>query len=150
VGKSTLLNQLSGKVMMKTGHISDAVKKGKHTTTHRELILLPNGGIIIDNPGMREVGITDTGGGLEMTFETIVELAETCRFKDCTHQHERGCAVLEALDAGDLDEAAYENFLKMQREQARFSRSKAEQRRKDKDLGKLYKRIQEEKRKRRF
>ena len=150
VGKSTLLNHLSGEMMMKTGAISSAVSKGKHTTTHRELILLENGGIMIDNPGMREVGITDASGGLEMTFESIIELAENCKFKDCTHQHEQGCAVLEALEAGDLDEAAYENFQKMQRERARFETSKAEQRRKDKNLGKLYKRIQEERRRKKF
>ena len=135
---------------MKTGAISSAVSKGKHTTTHRELILLESGGIMIDNPGMREVGITDASGGLEMTFESIIELAENCKFKDCTHQHEQGCAVLEALEAGDLDEAAYENFQKMQRERARFETSKAEQRRKDKNLGKLYKRIQEERRRKKF
>ncbi|MEZ4992074.1 MAG: ribosome small subunit-dependent GTPase A, partial [Saprospiraceae bacterium] len=78
VGKSTLLNQLAGKEEMKTGDISSAVNKGKHTTTHRELILMENGGILIDNPGMREVGIADTTGGLEMTFEAIVELADSC------------------------------------------------------------------------
>lgn len=150
VGKSTLLNQLSGDELMKTGAISDAMKKGKHTTTHRELILLKSGGILIDNPGMREVGITDASGGLEMTFDSIMELADSCKFKDCTHQHEQGCAVLEALDAGELDASAYENFQKMRREQIRFETTKAEQRRKDKNLGKLYKRIQEERRRKKF
>lgn len=150
VGKSSLLNRLSGEEMMKTSEISDAVHKGRHTTTHRELIVLPNGGILIDNPGMREVGITDAAGGLEMTFEMILELAQDCKFKDCTHQHEQGCAVLDALDNGILDEAAYDNFQKMQRERARFETSKAEQRRKDKNLGKLYKRIQEERRRNKF
>lgn len=150
VGKSTLLNQLSGNTLMKTGEISSAVSKGKHTTTHRELILLENGSILIDNPGMREVGITDVAGGLEMTFDAIVELAENCRFKDCTHQHEQGCAVLEALESGELELAAYENFQKMQRERIRFETSKADQRRKDKNQGKLYKRIQEERRRKKF
>ncbi|PHN01094.1 ribosome small subunit-dependent GTPase A [Flavilitoribacter nigricans] len=150
VGKSTLLNRLAGTDLMKTGDISDAVSKGKHTTTHRELILLERGGILIDNPGMREVGITDAAGGLEMTFDQIMELADACRFKNCTHQHEQGCAVLEALETGELEEAAYENFQKMQRERARFEASKAEQRRKDKSLGKLYKRIQEERRRNKF
>lgn len=150
VGKSTLLNQLSGDELMKTGEISDAVKKGKHTTTHRELIRLKSGGLLIDNPGMREVGITDASGGLEMTFDSIMALADSCKFKDCTHQHEQGCAVLEALEGGELDEAAYENFQKMRREQIRFETTKAEQRRKDKSLGKLYKRIQEEKRRNKY
>lgn len=150
VGKSTLINHLSGKELMKTGEISDAVSKGKHTTSHRELILLDSGAILIDNPGMREVGITDLGGGLEMTFDRILELAENCRFKDCSHEHEDGCAILEGMENGDIDTDAYENFQKMQRESARFSASKAEKRRKDKQMGKLYKRIQEERRRNKF
>lgn len=149
-GKSTLLNQLAGKEEMKTGAISSAVQKGKHTTTHRELIVLESGGILIDNPGLREVGIADAAGGLELTFDGILELAASCKFTDCTHQHEQGCAVLEALESGSLDADAYDNFLKMQRERDRFQRSKAEQRRKDKSQGKLYKRIQAEKRNRKY
>jgi len=100
VGKSTILNNLSGKEQMKTGEISASVNKGKHITSHRELIVLDNGGILIDNPGMREVGITNASKGLETTFEKIVEYANHCKFKDCTHTHEKGCAIIEALENG--------------------------------------------------
>ncbi len=97
VGKSTLLNNLSGRTIMKTDIISQSTNKGRHITSHRELIILENGGILIDNPGMREVGISDTTGGLENTFGRIVSLSQNCKFKDCTHTCEKGCSVLEAV-----------------------------------------------------
>ena len=131
VGKSTLLNGLLGKLQMKTSEISSSVNKGKHTTSHRELIVLEDGGIIIDNPGMREVGIADTASGLEITFEAILEYAENCRFKDCTHTHEKGCAVLEALEDGEIDEAAYANFRKMEKEKMHFESDAQERRKKE-------------------
>jgi ribosome biogenesis GTPase len=139
VGKSTLLNHLSGKTIMKTNTISDSTRKGKHTTSHREMFFLDNGGIIIDNPGMREVGIADTGSGLETTFDKIVRYAQKCKFKDCTHIHETGCAVLEALEKGDIYEKAYENYLKLKREKAHFESSVAEKRKKEKQFGKIVK-----------
>jgi len=139
VGKSTLLNNLSGREHMKTGEISSSVHKGKHITTHRELVVLDNGGILIDNPGMREVGIADASDGLEMTFDQIMDLANNCRFKDCTHQHEKGCAVLEAMDKDQLDASAYENYMKIQREKEHFESTVQEKRRKDKSLGKMIK-----------
>ncbi|MGC9513269.1 MAG: ribosome small subunit-dependent GTPase A [Fidelibacterota bacterium] len=139
VGKSTLLNHLSGKTIMKTNAISDSTRKGKHTTSHREMFFLDNGSIIIDNPGMREVGIADTGGGLETTFDRIVSYAYTCQFKDCTHIHETGCAVLEALEKGEIDEKAYENYLKLRREKAHFESSVAQKRKKEKQFGKVLK-----------
>ena len=103
VGKSTLLNNLSGRNIMKTDSISQSTNKGKHVTSHRELIILENGGILIDNPGMRDVGIADASGGLEMTFNMIVKLSEKCRYKDCRHIHESGCAVIGAVEEGELD-----------------------------------------------
>ncbi len=139
VGKSTLLNTLSGQDWMKTNTISEHTSRGRHVTTHRELRVLDGGGVIIDNPGMREVGLTDPGAGLETTFEEIAKLADNCRYQDCTHTNEAGCAVLEALEQGDLDPAAYENFSKMLREQEHFESTVAEKRKKDKDLGKLIK-----------
>lgn len=139
VGKSTLLNHISGKQLMETSHISDSVNKGRHTTSHRELFVLPQGGVLIDNPGMRELGITDASGGLETTFETILQYADDCRFSDCTHMHEKGCAVLAALDAGEIDEAAYTNFKKMEKEKAFFESDAQARKKKDKDLGKLIK-----------
>lgn len=141
VGKSTLLNGLSGKSQMKTGSISSSVNKGRHITSHRELTVLDSGGIVIDNPGMREVGIADISVGLETTFETIVDISQDCRFNDCTHIHEKGCAILEALENGEIDEGAYANFQKMEREKAYFESSSREKKKKDKDLGKLIKEV---------
>ena len=86
VGKSTLINNLLKKNILKTGPISQSTNKGKHITNHRELFVLENGGIIIDNPGMREVGIADTSGGLETTFDRIIRLSLNCKFKDCTQR----------------------------------------------------------------
>ncbi|WP_347925688.1 ribosome small subunit-dependent GTPase A [Pontimicrobium sp. SW4] len=146
VGKSTLLNGLSGNELMKTAEISTSVNKGKHTTSHRELIVLKNGGVLIDNPGMREVGIADTTSGLEVTFDTILEYAQSCRFKDCTHEHENGCAVQEALENGDLDLSSYTNFRKMEREKEHFESDALERKKKDKDLGKLIKKVVRQKR----
>ena len=139
VGKSTLLNNLSGKTLKETGHISASVNKGRHITSHRELIVLDRGGILIDNPGMREVGIADTTGGLETTFESILEYAKDCRFKDCTHMHEKGCAVLEAVENGEIDEGAYANFRKMEKERIHFESDALARKKKDKDLGKIIK-----------
>lgn len=137
VGKSTLLNNLTGKMLMKTDAISQSTNKGKHVTSHRELIILENGGILIDNPGMREVGIADTASGLETTFDMIVRLSDNCRFKDCTHTNEKGCSVLEALEKGEIDKASYENYLKMNREKAHFESTIEAKRKKDKDFGKM-------------
>ena len=148
VGKSTIINGLSGKEEMKTAEISSAVHKGRHTTTHRELILLENGGIFIDNPGMREVGIADTSGGLETTFETILEYAENCRFKDCTHTQEKGCAVLEAVENGEIEEDAYHNFMKLEREKEHFESTIHERRKKEKGMSKMIRNVLKEKKKR--
>lgn len=141
VGKSTLLNNLSGEEQMKTGEISSSVNKGKHVTSHRELIVLDSGGIIIDNPGMREVGIADTSSGLETTFEFILEYAEDCRYKDCSHTHEQGCAILEAVDSGEIDQDAYSNYRKMLKEKSHFESNAVERKKKDKELGKLIKSV---------
>ncbi|MCB2208768.1 MAG: ribosome small subunit-dependent GTPase A [Bacteroidetes bacterium] len=139
VGKSTLLNNLSGKQLMKTNEISTSTNKGRHVTSHRELLVLENGGILIDNPGMREVGIADSTDGLDITFEAIVELSKNCKFKDCTHKTEINCAVLSALDNGEIDENSYENYLKMEREKEHFESTVTERRKKDKDFGKMVK-----------
>lgn len=139
VGKSTLLNHLSGRNIMETGTISENTKKGRHITSHRELVVLNDGGLIIDNPGMREVGITDKTGGLETTFDAISGLSEHCKFNDCTHTNETGCAVIEALENGEIDRNSYENYLKMEREKAYFKSSVAERRKRDKGFGKIVK-----------
>lgn len=145
VGKSTLINSLAGSLIVKTGAISESVDRGKHVTTHRELIVLDSGGVIIDNPGMREVGIADSSDGLEMTFEQIYELAEDCKFNDCSHQNEKGCAILAAIDSGELNEETYENFMKLEREQAHFSATVYEKRKKEKAFGKMVKQVKNQK-----
>jgi ribosome biogenesis GTPase / thiamine phosphate phosphatase len=139
VGKSTLLNNLSGKAIMRTDTISRSTNRGRHITSHRELFILENGGILVDNPGMREVGIADSASGLEITFGKIVSLSKNCRFKDCTHTNEAGCSVFEALETGALDNASYDNYLKMEREKAHFESTVAERRKKDKEFGKFIK-----------
>jgi len=139
VGKSSLLNNLAGKQMMKTNTISASSNKGRHVTSHRELLVLENGGIFIDNPGMREVGITDSTDGLEITFKTIVELSQNCKFKDCTHTTEIDCAVIAAVENGEVDKSSYENYLKMEREKEHFELTVAQKRKKDKDFGKTIK-----------
>lgn len=139
VGKSTLLNNLSGKTIMRTDTLSSSTNKGRHVTSHRELILLENGGILVDNPGMKEVGITDSTSGLEITFNNIVRLAQNCKFKDCTHSNEIGCNVLKAVEKEEIDKASYENYLKMESEKAYFESTVVERRKKDKDFGKIVK-----------
>ena len=138
-GKSTMLNNLSGATLMRTGSISQSTSKGKHVTTHRELFILDNGAIIIDNPGMKEVGIADSQSGIEMTFDMISQLSSSCRYQDCTHTHEAGCAVTEAVEKGTLSRNAYENYVKMVKEMAYFRTSAAEKKKKDKTLGKILK-----------
>lgn len=139
VGKSTLLNNLSGRLLMKTNTISHTTNKGRHVTSHRELIVLEDGGILIDNPGMREVGIADTTSGLEITFDKIFSLSRDCKFKDCTHTKEVGCRVLEALNNQEISLATYENYLRMEKEKAHFESTILERRKKDKGLGKIIK-----------
>lgn len=139
VGKSTLLNNLFGKSVMRTDVISQSSNKGTHVTSHRELFVLESGGILIDNPGMREVGITDNSDGLETTFDDIINLAQHCKFNDCTHTSEIGCAVLEAVQNGELDRSSYENYLKIEKEKAHFETSARERRKRNKKFGKMVK-----------
>jgi len=139
VGKSTLLNNLSGRTIMRTDSLSQSTNKGKHVTSHRELFILENGGILVDNPGMREVGIADSEGGLETTFDMIVTLSKLCKFKNCTHTSETGCSVIEAVEKGEMDRASYENYLRMERENEFFESTVAERRRKEKIFGKILK-----------
>jgi ribosome biogenesis GTPase len=139
VGKSSLINSLSGKQLMSTGAISQSSNRGRHVTSHRQLIVLENGGLLIDNPGMREVGVVDTNQGLETTFDDIVHFSENCKFTDCTHTTEAGCAVLKAVENGTIDPAAYENYLKLEKEKAFFETSLIERKKKEKMFGKTVK-----------
>jgi ribosome biogenesis GTPase len=143
VGKSTLLNTLAGDSLMRTGSLSFIHNKGKHITTHRELFVLENG-IIIDNPGMREIGLIDGMDGmdgLDITFDEIVKLSLDCKFRNCSHIEEKGCAVLEAVHNERISKESYNNFLKMRREKIHFESSIAEKRKKDKQFGKMIKTV---------
>ena len=139
VGKSTLMNNLSGKNIMKTNSISKSTNKGRHITSHRELTIIENGGILIDNPGMREIGIIDSTDGLESAFDKIFSFSKKCKFTDCTHTTEINCAVLDAIENGEIDRKSYENFLKIEREKNHFDLTVAEKRKKEKSFGKMVK-----------
>lgn len=129
VGKSTLLNTLVGTSVQVTGAIREDDSKGRHTTTSRSLHALPNGGLVLDSPGMRELKLTDVSSGLAEVFSDIDDLAAGCKFKDCEHSTEPGCIVAAAVAAGELDERRLDNYRKLQREDA-FNTSSIAQRHK--------------------
>lgn len=139
-GKSTLSNRLLGDEYQDTGDIREDDGKGRHTTTRRSLLKMPAGAMILDTPGMRELQLADCEEGVASTFSDIIDLADNCRFGDCQHDNEPGCAVRAAIDCGELDERRLLNYLKLSREQALNSASLAQRRATDKDLGKYYKR----------
>lgn len=115
-GKSTLVNCLYGKTIQTTNAVSENDGKGKHTTTTRSLTLMPQGGMVIDNPGIREIGFWDDGGGLNAAFPEIDELANGCRFSDCSHIHEPGCQVLDGVARGSVKQERLDSYQKMKRE----------------------------------
>ncbi len=116
VGKSTIINYLIGEAILQTNEVSSSVNKGKHTTTRRELFIIPNGGIVIDTPGMREFQLWNVDKGMEQVFDTIELLSLECKFSNCTHTKETGCAVLEAFEKGIIDEAKLQSYYKLQKE----------------------------------
>jgi ribosome biogenesis GTPase len=117
-GKSTLANALLGEARMAVGEVREDDGRGRHTTSHRELLLLSGGGLLLDTPGMRELALDDAGDGLSAAFDDIEALAAQCRFADCAHDSEPGCAVRAARECGDLDEARWKSFDKLRREVA--------------------------------
>ncbi|MDB5096817.1 MAG: RsgA2 [Cyanobacteria bacterium RYN_339] len=117
-GKSTLLNALAGEVRLATSAARAGDDRGRHTTTHRELVVLPNGSMVIDTPGMRELGVWDADAGLGRAFEDIEALVARCRYADCRHSSEPGCAVRAGLDAGDVSQERLDSYVKLRREQA--------------------------------
>ncbi len=116
VGKSTIINSLLGKERQITKDVRASDGRGRHATTMRELILLPSGGIIIDNPGMRELQLWADEDSLTSSFGEVEELAANCHFSDCSHSREPGCAVQAAIENGDLDPARFQSYLKLQKE----------------------------------
>jgi ribosome biogenesis GTPase / thiamine phosphate phosphatase len=122
VGKSTIVNRLAGEEILLVRDIREDDSHGRHTTTHRQLVRLPQGGLIIDTPGMREMGMVEGDVGLKDTFSDVHALASSCRFNDCRHQGEPGCAVQRALDDGTLDADRYRSYRKLEREVAHQSR----------------------------
>ena len=151
-GKSTLLNALCGEEVMRTAPVRERDDRGRHTTTHRRLVQLPGGGLLIDNPGIRELQLwADDDSSLEETFEDIEELARECRFRDCGHGREPGCAVRAAIEAGRLDPARLRNYYELREEQRRLEqrRDEVSRRAEDRRLGAYYKSVQQAKNRRR-
>jgi len=151
VGKSTLVNLLLDRQEMATQTIREDDGKGRHTTTARSLHAIPargdvGGGWVLDTPGMRELQIAQAESGIAATFADIAELAEHCRFNDCRHLDEPGCQVRAAVEQGELEPRRLDSYRKLLREEARNSASLAERREQDRALGKLYRSVQNEKR----
>ena len=137
VGKTTLLNNLIHEELYKTQAIREKDGRGRHTTSRRELIVLENGAMVVDNPGMRELGVISNETGLSSIFDEIVELISHCRFTDCSHTHEEDCAILKGIESGLITKERYNNYLKMLKEAAYNEMSYIERRKKDKSFGKF-------------
>jgi len=148
VGKSTLTNTLMGESAITTQAIRQDDDKGRHTTTARHMHRLHSGAWLVDTPGMRELQLTDVRAGIDDVFAEITALAEDCRFADCSHVNEPGCAVLAAAQRGELDERRVASWRKLVREEVRNRQSLAERRASDKSLGRLYKNVIGEKQRR--
>ncbi|WP_045498633.1 ribosome small subunit-dependent GTPase A [Vibrio hyugaensis] len=148
VGKSTLVNTLLGEQEQETGGIREDDSKGRHTTTSRSIHLLPSGGVLMDTPGMREIQLADCEAGVNETFSDIEALAEQCRFGDCQHQTEPGCAVQVAIEDGTLEMRRFTNYQKLLREQAHNGATLAKKRAQSKQFGKMVRNVVGEKRKR--
>lgn len=144
VGKTTLINKLIGEDEFETGEVRVRDGRGKHITTRRQLIVLPNGSMLIDTPGMRELGTIGFKTGIETSFIDIIELSNKCRFNNCTHKTEAGCAVLQAIENGELDKDRYNSFIKLAKESEYYQMSYAEKRSKDKKFGKFIKKAKKD------
>ncbi len=150
VGKSTIVNRLAGADIQRTAEVRVSDSRGRHTTTRRELIVLPTGALVIDTPGMRELQLLVSERGMRETFEEIEEVAARCRFTDCRHQNEPGCAVRDALASGELNAERYANYTKMMREmeekEARQNMGLARERKeREKRISRAIKKVQKKK-----
>jgi ribosome biogenesis GTPase / thiamine phosphate phosphatase len=146
VGKTSLLNKLLGEDRFATRAIKQKDSKGKHTTTNRNLLKMENGSMIIDTPGMRELGNIAVEESINETFDDITELETLCKFSNCSHKQEKGCAILEALEEETISNERYQNYLKMLKESEQNQMSYLEKKEKNKKLGKLYKAVQKKNR----
>jgi ribosome biogenesis GTPase len=135
VGKTTLLNHLLGRAAFETHPVRESDGRGRHTTSRRQLTLLDTGALLIDTPGMRELGVIDVTASIDESFSDIHELSASCRFKDCSHTMEVGCALLQAVEKGELNEERYRSYLKLTKESEYHQMSYAERRKKDKERG---------------
>ena len=149
VGKTTLVNNLLDEVRLQTHSVREKDGKGRHITTRRQLINLQNGAMIIDTPGMRELGNFTVDTGIHSTFDEIAELSNQCRYNDCSHTHEQGCAILAALKDGIISQDRYQNFIKLNKESSFYEMSYLEKRHKDKKFGKFFKSVMKVKKYRR-
>ena len=145
VGKTTLINNLQDEVRLKTNNVRGKDGKGRHITTSRQLIKLKNGAMLIDTPGMRELGNFAVDIGIHSTFDEIAELSKQCRYNDCSHTLEQGCAILAALKDGIISQDRYQNFVKLIKESAFYEMSYIEKKRKDKKFGKFVKSVMKHK-----
>jgi ribosome biogenesis GTPase len=139
VGKTTLLNHLIGRDIYKTNTVRVKDGRGRHTTARRQLIVLHGGAMLIDTPGMRELGIIGVSNGLDESFSDIINRSEECRFNDCTHTSEAGCAVLTAVTSGELSNERYYSYMKLIKESQYHEMSYLEKRRKDRKFGQFIK-----------
>lgn len=140
VGKTTLTNRLIGRDTFDTKAVS-GTGEGKHTTSRRQLVALEQGAMLIDTPGMRELGIVGADDGINIGFEEFGALSAKCRYADCSHEHEPGCAVRAAIEAGELSEDRYSSYIKLKRESEFHEMSYLEKRKKDKAFGRLVKSV---------
>jgi ribosome biogenesis GTPase / thiamine phosphate phosphatase len=141
VGKTTLLNHIIGRDLFETNTVRASDGKGRHTTAQRQLIVLDQGAMLIDTPGMRELGNIGVSSGLEESFADIWSLSKTCRFANCTHSQEAGCALLNAIENGTLQADRYQSYLKLMKESEHNELSYVEKRRKDKKFGQFVKTV---------
>lgn len=144
VGKSTLINKLLEVEEIKTRKINLTIERGRHTTTARVMYFMENGGILIDNPGTREVGIADADTGLGNIFSEIESMSTKCKFSNCTHTHEPDCAIVEAIEKGQLNKDKYENYHRLKRESRFYKMTKVEKKAKDRKFGQFIKKVLEQ------
>ncbi len=148
VGKTTLLNHLLGSDAFETNSVREKDSRGRHTTSRRQMTILDSGALLVDTPGMRELGLMGVGASIDDSFSDIHELSENCRFKDCTHLVEAGCAILAAVQSGALSDSRYQSYIKLVKESEFHAMSYGERREKDRQFGRMIKTVKKELKKR--